>query len=56
MFYSERVRLENELAQVINKLDNGVEMLVGRLSTITTEKQLEALVNNFKKEKNVRKS
>jgi H2-forming N5,N10-methylenetetrahydromethanopterin dehydrogenase-like enzyme len=53
MFYSQRVELENELAKVINELENGVEMLVGSLSTITTEKQLQALLNYFKKEKNV---
>lgn len=53
MFYSERVELENELARVINSLENGVEMLVGRLSTLTTEKQLQVLLDYFKKENNV---
>jgi hypothetical protein len=53
MFYSERVELENELAKVINELENGVEMLVGRLSTLTTEKQLQVLLDYFKKENNV---
>ena len=53
MFYSERVQLENELAKVINELENGVEMLVGKLSSITSEKQLQVLLDYFKKEKNV---
>ena len=53
MFYSERIQLENELAEVINDLENGVEMLVGKLSSITSEKQLQVLLDYFKKEKNV---
>lgn len=53
MFYSQRVELENELAKVVNELENGVEMLVGRLSTLTTEKQLQVLLDYFKKESNV---
>jgi H2-forming N5,N10-methylenetetrahydromethanopterin dehydrogenase-like enzyme len=53
MFYSQRVELENELAKVVNELENGVEMLVGRLSTLTTEKQLQVLLDYFKKENNV---
>jgi hypothetical protein len=53
MFYSQRVELENEIAKVVNELENGVEILVGLLSTITTEKQMEALLIYLKKEKNV---
>jgi hypothetical protein len=53
MFYSQRVELENELAKIVNELENGVEMLVGRLSTLTTEKQLQVLLDYFKKENNV---
>lgn len=53
MFYSQRVQLENELCEVVRNLENGIEMLVGRLSTLTTEKQLQVLLDYFKKENNV---
>jgi hypothetical protein len=45
---TERVNLENELAAVMNRLPNGVEMLVGALSSLTTEKQLNVLVDHMK--------
>ncbi len=45
---TERVNLENELAAVMNRLPNGVEMLVGALSSLTTEKQLNVLVDYMK--------
>ena len=43
-----RVNLENELAVVMNQLPNGVEMLVGALSSLITEKQLNVLVDHMK--------
>ena len=43
-----RVNLENELAVVMNQLPNGVELLVGALSSLTTEKQLNVLVDHMK--------
>ena len=45
---TERVNLENELAAVMNRLPNGVEMLIGALSSLTTEKQLNVLVDHMK--------
>jgi hypothetical protein len=43
-----RVDIENELAAVMNQLPNGVELLVGALSSLTTEKQLNVLVDHMK--------
>jgi hypothetical protein len=45
---TERVNIENELAAVMNRLPNGVEMLIGALSSLTTEKQLNVLVDYMK--------
>ena len=43
-----RVDLENELASILNELPNAIEMLVGSLSSITTEQQLRTLVQYLK--------
>jgi hypothetical protein len=45
---TKRVDIENELAAVMNQLPNGVELLVGALSSLTTEKQLNVLVDHMK--------
>jgi len=45
-----RVNLENELAAIMNQLPNAVEIMVGKLSSITTEQQLRILVDYLKKE------
>jgi len=44
-----RVNLENELASILNQLPNAIEILVGALSSITTEQQLQTLVYYLKK-------
>ena len=48
MMNTERVNIENELAAVMNQLPNGIEMLIGALSSLTTEKQLNVLVDHMK--------
>lgn len=45
-----RVQLEMALVQVVEEADNGIEKLVGAFSSITTEKQLETLINSFLKD------
>jgi hypothetical protein len=45
-----RVNLENELAAIMNQLPNAVEIMVSKLSSITTEQQLRILVDYLKKE------
>lgn len=42
-----RVMLENRLADIMNSQENGVESLVGLLSSLVTEEQLEALLNTL---------
>jgi hypothetical protein len=39
-----RSELENELAAVMRKKQNAIEILVGRLSSVVTTEQLAALV------------
>jgi hypothetical protein len=50
MCAEKRVNLENELAEIMNQLPNAVEIMVGKLSSITTEQQLSILVDSLKKE------
>ena len=44
-----RIELENRIAQLAreNWKDNAVEALVGTLSTLTTDQQLEVLVKSW---------
>ena len=44
----DRVSLEKELAQVANQMENGVEALVGALSSVCNTSQLEALLMSLK--------
>jgi len=48
----ERVKLENKLAYISREVwgDNAVEMLVGAISSISTESQLSALISHLTKE------
>ena len=46
-----RVQLENWLAETANKQENGVEELVGMLSSLITDEQFEILLNNYLKER-----
>ena len=43
----DRVSLEKELAQVANQVENGVEVLVGALSSLCTETQLSVLLKKL---------
>jgi hypothetical protein len=44
-----RVDLENEIGSIMNQKENGVEELVGLLSSIASVQQLEALVQHLRK-------
>jgi hypothetical protein len=39
-----RVELENKLATIMNKKENAIEILVGRLSSVVTAEQLSVLI------------
>jgi len=39
-----RVELENKLATIMRKKENAIEILVGRLSSVTTTEQLSVLI------------
>ena len=39
-----RTELENELATIMSKKENAIEILVGRLSSVTTTEQLSVLI------------
>jgi hypothetical protein len=39
-----RTELENELATIMRKKENAIEILVGRLSSVVTTEQLSALI------------
>ena len=47
-----RVTLENQLAEKANQRENGVEELVGMLSSLITDEQFEILLNHYLKERN----
>ena len=47
-----RVERENELASIMNKRENGVEELVGLLSSIASVQQLEELCEHLRKDAN----
>ena len=47
-----RVQLENQLAEKANQRENGVEELVGMLSSLITDEQFEILLNHYLKERN----
>jgi hypothetical protein len=48
MSNDKRVLLENELAAIFNQTPNGIEILIGLLSSVTTESQLQTLVDSLK--------
>ena len=47
-----RVERENELASIMNQRENGVEELVGLLSSIASVQQLEELCQHLRKDAN----
>jgi len=47
-----RVERENELALIMNKRENGVEELVGLLSSIASVQQLEELCQHLREDAN----
>ena len=47
-----RVQLENQLAEKANQRENGVEELVGMLSSLITDEQFEILLKHYLKERN----
>ena len=49
---TKRVQLENQLAEKANQQENGVEELVGMLSSLITDEQFEILLNHYLKERN----
>lgn len=42
-----RTEMENRLGVIMNNRENGVEYLVGLLSSLVTEEQLGVLLNNL---------
>jgi hypothetical protein len=47
---SKRVQMENQLARKANEQENGVEELVGMLSSLISDEQLQVLINHYPKE------
>jgi hypothetical protein len=45
-----KVKLEMEIAKLMHTKENAIEQLVGLLSSLTSEQQLEVLVNRLKEE------
>jgi UDP-N-acetylglucosamine 2-epimerase len=45
-----KVKLEMEIAKLMHTKENAIEQLVGLLSSLTSEQQLEVLVNKLKEE------